>query len=349
MKILIMIWKDYLYFSRAERNGIKVLVVILIIIAFLPFITGLIWPPREVEFEWLGHWYNHLAEHNQDESATFRPAARQAGSAKTGISPEKDVQTGTSGKREEREAVSLRPAPFNPNGLPAEAWEAMGLPTHVVRGIKNYEAAGGSFRYREDLQRIYLMQNAWYEELEAYIELPSVHAVSASGTAEREAGAVARASDAAEREAGTVARASGATERDKVPVNINRADTTELMQLRGIGAVFSRRIIDYREQLGGFLTTGQLLEVFGMDADRLMPIEQDILIDAGAIRKINVNEADYVTLVRHPYIDRQLANAIIAFRDQRGQLDSVAQLRASYLVTEDAYQRIEPYLMVGKP
>ncbi|MEM9858315.1 MAG: helix-hairpin-helix domain-containing protein, partial [Bacteroidota bacterium] len=45
--------------------------------------------------------------------------------------------------------------------------------------------------------------------------------------------------------------------------DINEADTTQLKQLKGIGSVFSRRILKYRKLLGGFVTSDQLSEVYG--------------------------------------------------------------------------------------
>ena len=49
-----------------------------------------------------------------------------------------------------------------------------------------------------------------------------------------------------------------------VVVEINTADSAELMRLNGIGASFSRRIVKYRNLLGGFISKEQLLEVYGM-------------------------------------------------------------------------------------
>jgi hypothetical protein len=69
--------------------------------------------------------------------------------------------------------ANLQPFHFNPNMLSVEEWEEMGLPLRLARAVRNYLAAGGTFRVREDLQRIYLMKDAWYNQLEPYINLPS--------------------------------------------------------------------------------------------------------------------------------------------------------------------------------
>lgn len=47
-------------------------------------------------------------------------------------------------------------------------------------------------------------------------------------------------------------------------LNINTAEARELEYLPGIGPVLGRRIVEYREALGGFTCTCQLLDVEGI-------------------------------------------------------------------------------------
>ena len=329
-----MFWKDYLYFTRSERNGIKVLLGLIIVVAFAPAVIRLVMPVKELDAEWvafhLQEFEDSSVETDRRQQASGRPPAEDtddgmvASARRTTARPEPERTW-----QVERQDVNLSPHLFNPNNLPSEEWEAMGLPAHVVRTIKNYEAAGGSFRFREDVQRIYLMEEEWYAQLEPYIDLPSRHET----IPQKETNLLDE----------TIPREeTSATER--LLVDINRADTMELVRLRGIGQVFSRRIVEYRERLGGFVHPDQLLEVFGMDSARLEQFLPDIVIDTAAIRRISIQEADFIALVRHPYIDRNLANAIIAFRDQHQPLDSLGQLRQSFLITDEVYDRISPYM-----
>lgn len=48
------------------------------------------------------------------------------------------------------------------------------------------------------------------------------------------------------------------------PVNLNTADAAELDLLPGIGETLAGRILEYREQIGGFIQVEQLLEVQGI-------------------------------------------------------------------------------------
>ena len=55
-------------------------------------------------------------------------------------------------------------------------------------------------------------------------------------------------------------------------VNINTASEQELMLLPGIGEVYARNIVQYREEHGNFLTPEALLNVEGIGPARLEAI-----------------------------------------------------------------------------
>ncbi|MBA22128.1 MAG: hypothetical protein CMP52_02125 [Flavobacteriales bacterium] len=48
--------------------------------------------------------------------------------------------------------------------------------------------------------------------------------------------------------------------------DINKATAEELKQIRGIGAVLSKRIVNYRSRLQGFEDLDQFFEVYGLDS-----------------------------------------------------------------------------------
>ena len=54
--------------------------------------------------------------------------------------------------------------------------------------------------------------------------------------------------------------------RRQAAIDINTADSTAWVALNGIGPGFAKRIITYREKLGGFYQVDQLKEVYGLDS-----------------------------------------------------------------------------------
>ena len=129
-------------------------------------------------------------------------------------------------------------------------------------------------------------------------------------------------------------------------IDINLADTTDWQQISGIGPVFSRRIVSYRELLGGFYDPWQLLEVYGMDSVRFSRIYPFVYVSESNLRMIRINEAGYMDLLRHPYIDRTLAQAIYRYCRQHKPLSSVWDLTHSLLIDSTDLQKVMPYLSV---
>lgn len=131
---------------------------------------------------------------------------------------------------------------------------------------------------------------------------------------------------------------------DTLIVDINTADTSTLQQLRGIGPVFASRIVKYRNRLGGFVSTNQLLEVYGMSEERFNAIEPHLSLSDSHIKLIPVNSASLDELRRHPYIDYYQARAIIDFRNSVGPLRSHDDLLKIPLLDEITIRKITPYI-----
>lgn len=314
---------DWFYYSTAQRRGIVVLLVLMFLIL--------------IGSEAIKRTRTHRAIDTEaflKEVALFEEMLRKAEEAETLANAEVVVPD------RQRQRPVFHPFVFDPNVMTDDDWERLGMPSHISRSIQNFLRAGGQFRHKEDFQRIFLLEDWMYEELESYIDLPS-RPPPRPQTAEK---------SATEEPQGVRPASIAKPETTSPPllVNISRADSMELRQIRGIGPAFSRRIISYRELLGGFIDTKQLLEVFGLDSTRYESIREFVITDSIPIRKININQADFPDLVRHPYIDRQMAGAILNLRRQHGPFASPADLKRSYLIDEALFQRVSPYLCVDE-
>jgi len=141
---------------------------------------------------------------------------------------------------------------------------------------------------------------------------------------------------------------SGTVFREKhykpVLLNLNLSDSLELIKIDGVGPVLSRRIVKYRNLIGGFVCKEQLLEVYGINEDNYEKISRQVYIDTAGIRYIHLNTADISTLSRHPYLDDYQVRAIISFRKINGRFAYVGQLLEENLLPEETYNRIRNYL-----
>lgn len=130
----------------------------------------------------------------------------------------------------------------------------------------------------------------------------------------------------------------------EVVVDLNRADTFDLDELRGIGPTYARRIVEYREKLGGFTHVEQLREVWGIDSTLLEKIKPYIYITEINLKKLNINTATIKQMRNHPYLDYYQAKEIYLHREKYGKFNDVTQLQYVNLIDSGTYSRIKPYL-----
>ncbi len=128
----------------------------------------------------------------------------------------------------------------------------------------------------------------------------------------------------------------------RMKIDINSADTTELMMIRGIGPVLSRRILKYRDILGGYYTVSQLLEVYGIDKDRYLETEPFVFADTSTIVKLSPVSDEFGVLLRHPYLKYEQVSEIFRLRSGN-KLNSPEDLLLSAVFNEADLTRLYPY------
>ncbi len=296
--------KDFFYFSRRERNGILILLIILLLSLLLPLSLPLLVKKEQRDFS----QFDSLIEDIEKSMALGKQENLFEKQKKTFYESFKN------------KTVRLNPFPFNPNQLPIEDWIRLGIPPRLAATIKNYEAKGGFFRKKEDLKKIYGMTEQMYSELEPYIIIPETtndkypNKTSAIGL------------------------------KTSFPLALNSSDSSDLIAINGIGPVFAQRIIKYRNALGGFHSVQQLKEVYGMDSTRYKLIYPFVYIENEGVIKMNINTASEEILSKHPYIRKNVAKSIVAYRNQHGAYQKESDLMNSYLIDSVLYKKILPYI-----
>lgn len=297
---------NYFVFSRNAFNGVLVLIFLIGLMSVVPAVYDEMVPPPVM-------------------TAEERRAVLQLLASDTIKGPKRialiDIRTLPKPEQSVAELFN-----FDPNVIDIAQWLRLGLSEKQAMGILNYRNKGGRFYKPEDLGKMYTINKKLYLRL-----LPYVRITKDSSFRDRYPKHISKQHQKAKK-----------PEVLKL-VELNLADTLELDRLRGIGAVFARRIAGYRDRLGGFYDKEQLLEVFGIDSAKYRQISGQITIDPRLVKKINVNTAQYEDLKRHPYLRYKQINALIQYRKQHGNYQDLNDLRKVLLLSEETLIKLYPY------
>ena len=219
----------------------------------------------------------------------------------------------------------LTPFTFDPNTLSVEGWKKLGYSQKQAQAVDKYRQRGGVFRKADDVKKLFFIDDEDFQILEPYIVIEHIP--------EREP------------------RREYTSEKPSQPaatkkIELNTADTSDLKELRGIGSGYAKRIVKYRQQLGGFYKPEQLLEVYGFSQELYEKVAPNITIDGDELRKINLNTATIDQLKRHPYLDYYQAKAIVNYREKYGKFTTVNDLLKTNLIYQETFDKIKPYLVV---
>jgi len=132
------------------------------------------------------------------------------------------------------------------------------------------------------------------------------------------------------------------------PIDINRADSAQLLPLPGIGPVFAGRLIKYRNLLGGYASLEQLKEVYGISLETYERIADLIVIDTASIIMLDLNNATFRELLRHPYLEYENVKALVNYRDFADTIQSLRELQDNYILPDSVMNKVIPYLYLSK-
>ena len=225
--------------------------------------------------------------------------------------------------------VRLAPHHFDPNTADSLELLSLGIPPHVARNILRYRKAGGVFRKPNDMARIYGLHDTIFTRVRPYIVIsrPSeeLHTAVVPDTVRREH---------------SYANYMRAKYKPGRFVDLNTADTTELMKIPGIGPVSAQKIVSYRRSLGGFHSIAQVHEAYDLPEH----LGDWVHISVPVVEKLNINSASLSQLRAHPYLTFYQARAIVELRKREGDIRSMRQLLFLDEFTEADVARLAPYL-----
>ena len=318
---------DYFQLNQKEQKGIFVLLVLLLFLIVLKMMMPFWRSPESLSYTLV------FSEESKDERGDFADDGlgymdKEDQFHNYSDSLNKDFEPS-------KEGFGKKMIPhyffFDPNHLSKEGWVKLGLSPDQAKVIINYRKKGGRFRKVEDLSRMYSISESKFKELLPFVRI-----------AEEEIGSGGfhqKPSSGSQEEYSFV--------RKKEPlykISLNEADTTGWMQVRGIGPVFSSRIVKFRNALGGFHKKEQLMEVYGMTPELFQKIEEQLLDQPLAYDKIFINRIGIDSLAKHPYIRYKKARTIVNYRIQHGPFEKIEDLGNILILDLDFLRKIEPYL-----
>lgn len=237
-------------------------------------------------------------------------------------------------------AVGSKTFPFNPNTITEDSLQMLGFSQRQAASIIKYRTKGGKFRVKRDFSRMYVVDSAKYAALEPFILLPdrlperkAVHkkALPSTNSAEKrrnvthkpENVTTAHQTHARQAPAPQPAPASKYGTRalkEKYVCNLNTADSAALVQLYGIGGYYARKILQYRERLGGsFVDTRQLLEIEGFTQEKFDRIAGNVVVLDEDVKRFSLLGASREEMSRHPYIGPYAARGVETYLRLKGK------------------------------
>jgi competence protein ComEA len=312
--------REYLAFTQKERTGIAVIIILLIVIFFYPFISGHLKSRKDIRID--SSWVSAMRK--------LEPVKKDSEdqNAKRKTYPVNNKSEYFHDHRLTNTTPDL--FYFDPNTISRAKWQQLGIPDKTINIIQNYLSKGGVFKKNEDLQKVYGLKKDEYNRLAPYIKIAT----------------------AGKSYPGKELIAEKYGNKKNLPsssfykvIDINTADTTALIALPGIGSNLATRIVNFRDKLGGFYSVDQVKETFGLTDSVFQTIRQYLRANDAVIKKININTATPDMLKTHPYIRYNIANTIIAYRNEHGPFLNPEDIRKIMAIPEEVYNKIIPYIV----
>lgn len=305
-------WRNYFYFNRKERGGIQILLITCILLTLVLFFIPVLLPKKSFDYS---PYEKEIAKLNEAQLRTKDSLEFQRKSYnKTSYNNSYD-------KKSSKNAGEL--FSFDPNTLHTEGWQKLGLSEKQAMVITRYTAKGGRFYKKEDLKKMMVITDQFYQRIEPYIFIENNNLGNKDSKSEIELKMI-----------------------NKSIVSINKADSLELLSVNGIGEKLASRIIKYRDRLGGFYAIAQLKEVYGIKEDNFELLQTQLRVDKDEIITININYCGWNELSAHPYIGKAKASSIINYRNKNGTFKSVDDLLEFELIDTLSFHKVKPYLLV---
>jgi competence ComEA-like helix-hairpin-helix protein len=207
---------------------------------------------------------------------------------------------------------------FDPNTVTKKELLQLGVNEKAANSWINWRNKGAVFYTKAKVKKVRGLTDVEFQRIEPYIVIKAPYADNIPKSYDQQ----------------------------KIKIDVNTATVEDFKQLRGIGEKTAKRIINFRNALGGFITVKQVSETWGLPKETFYNLQPQFTITTDNINKININTATKEILSKHPYLKWNHAQAIINYRKQHGNFETVRDLKKIVLINGELFVKIEPYLVV---
>lgn len=193
--------------------------------------------------------------------------------------------------------------PFNPNYISDFKAKLIGLSKKELSRIRKFRASGKWVNSAKEFQEVTKVSDSLLKTIEPYFKFPDWVV---------EKNARNRISE---------------NKTSQGVIDINKATAKQLRTVHGIGAAFSKRILQRRKQLGGYVSMEQMDDFDKLSNRVKTELKQRfVVVGEPKISTININKASLNTLANFPYFNNAIAKAIIAKRTKKGRINNIVEL-----------------------
>jgi DNA uptake protein ComE-like DNA-binding protein len=305
-------WKDFFYFSKSQRTGIVVLIVLIVLAITVNYSLEYFFPVKETDGKAFLSEVETFKKSLVSQDSILKEKHKQEYEARYPKYPHFPPY---------KNPIPYTLYPFDPNSADSTAFVGLGLKPYLASNILKYRKKGGWFKTSDDFGKLYGLSPEKLKELKPYI---TIHDKKLTKT-------------------DSLVLKRKEQKKDLI-VELNSADTTVLMQVAGIGRGYAKGIIRFRQQTGGFVSVDQLSELYGMQQENLNRIRPHCKVNQELVKKIKVNLASVQRLKGHPYLSFYQSKAIYDLRRKKGKLKNINDLKVLSEFTPENLAKIEPYL-----
>ncbi|MAP54569.1 helix-hairpin-helix domain-containing protein [Altibacter sp.] len=217
--------------------------------------------------------------------------------------------------------------PFNPNFITDHKAYLLGMTPQEFDRLKLFREKDQWINSATDFQRVTKVSDSLLDVIQPYFKFPDW--VTNPKSASKKKAAYNTPKPFAQK------------------VDLNEASAAQLQEVYGIGEALSKRIISYREKLGGFADDIELHNVYGLDSMVIKRVlDQFTVKSPRLVTKMDLNTASASDIATIPGISFELAKRIWEYRKLRERISDFSELEKIEGLSVHKLQLIQLYLSV---